>query len=67
MLNSKSQLCHESRVALARNYRRDEGRPFDIALQEEVSNRLKRLWPKAMVVSVKEKGLTEEVRYELRR
>ena len=39
-----------------RNYRRDEGRPFDTVLQEKVSNHLKRLRSKILVVSVKEKA-----------
>ncbi len=34
---------------------KDEGRPFGIALQEEIPNHRKRLWSKAMVVSVTEK------------
>ena len=36
-------------------YTEDEGRPLGAAMQVEASNRLKRLWSKAMVVSVKEK------------
>lgn len=36
--------------------KRDEGRPLGTAIQVEVSNRLKLLWSKATVVSVKEKG-----------
>ena len=40
-----------------RNCRKDEGRSFDVVLQEKISNHLKRLWSKAMVVSVKEKAL----------
>jgi len=35
---------------------RDEGSPLGIGLQGLVSNHLKLLWSKAMVVSVKEKG-----------
>ena len=35
---------------------KDEGGPFGIAIQVEVPNHLKLLWPKAMVVSVKEKA-----------
>ena len=35
---------------------RDEGRPLEAGLQEQASNRLKLLWSKAMVVSVKEKS-----------
>jgi hypothetical protein len=34
---------------------RDEGRSLGAAMQVEASNRLKLLWSKAMVVSVKEK------------
>jgi hypothetical protein len=35
---------------------RDEGGPLETGLQGQVSNHLKLLWPKAMVVSVKGKG-----------
>jgi hypothetical protein len=35
---------------------KDEGRPLGAGLQEQASNHLKRLWSKAMVVSVKAKG-----------
>jgi hypothetical protein len=35
---------------------RDESRPLETAIQVEVSNHLKLLWTKAMVVSVKEKA-----------
>jgi hypothetical protein len=35
---------------------RDKGGPLEIGLQGRVSNHLKLLWPKAMVVSVKGKG-----------
>ena len=35
---------------------RDEGRPLAIGLQEQVANHRKRLWTKAMVVSVTEKA-----------
>jgi hypothetical protein len=45
----------------------DEGRPLGTAIQVEVSNHLKLLWSKAMVVSVKEKVLLERIRYLLRR
>jgi hypothetical protein len=38
-------------------YTEDEGRPLEVAMQVEASNRLKLLWSKAMVVSVKEKVL----------
>jgi len=40
----------------------DEGRPLAAAKQMEVSNHLKLLWSKAMVVSVKEKVLLERIR-----
>jgi len=43
-------------------YSEDEGRPLEAAMQVEASNRLKLLWPKAMVVSVKEKVLLERIR-----
>jgi hypothetical protein len=39
-----------------RNCARDEGGPLGAGLQEQASNHLKLLWPKAMVVSVKEKS-----------
>jgi hypothetical protein len=35
----------------------DEGRPLGTGLQERVSNHLRRLWSKAMVVSAEGKGL----------
>ena len=38
------------------NYVRDEGRPLEIALQEEISNPRQRLRAKALVVSVTGKG-----------
>jgi hypothetical protein len=38
------------------NCTEDEGRPLGAGLQEQASNRLKLLWPKAMVVSVEEKA-----------
>ena len=34
----------------------DEGRPLETGLQEQVSNHLRRLWTKAMVVSAEGKG-----------
>ncbi len=42
---------------IVRNRTNDGGRSSEIALQEEVSNSLKRLMSKALVVSVKEKAL----------
>jgi hypothetical protein len=41
----------------------DEGWPLEVAIQVEASNRLKLLWSKAMVVSVKEKARQDLVRY----
>jgi len=38
--------------SLGRSYVEDEGRPLGTGLQELVSNRCKRLWSRAMVVSV---------------
>ena len=35
----------------------DGGRPLETGLQEQVSNHLRRLWTKAMVVSAEGKGL----------
>jgi hypothetical protein len=40
-----------------RNCLTDEGRSLETGLQERVSNHLRRLWSKAMVVSVEGKGL----------
>ena len=42
---------------VARNCLSDEGRPIGTGLQEQVPNHLRRLWPKAMVVSAEGKGL----------
>ena len=39
-----------------RNCTTDEGGPLGTGLQEQVSNHLKLLWSKAMVVSIKEKS-----------
>ena len=53
-------VCHEhegGRVPNVRNYLIDEGRPLGIGLQERISNHLRRLWSKAMVVSAEGKGL----------
>jgi len=41
---------------LVRNCKRDEGRSFEVGMQVRASNHPKRLWPKAMVVSVGEKA-----------
>ena len=38
------------------NCTKDEGRPFEAALQGEASNHLKPLWSNTMVVSVEEKA-----------
>ena len=38
------------------NCARDEGGPLGVAMQVEASNHRKRLWSKAMVVSVTEKA-----------
>ena len=42
-----------------RNCLTDEGRPLETGLQERVSNHLRRLWSKAMVVSAEGKGLAK--------
>ena len=39
-----------------RNCAKDEGGALGAGLQEQASNHLKLLWPKAMVVSVEEKS-----------
>jgi len=44
----------------SRGDKRDGGSPAGIGMQVQISNRLKLLWPKAMVVSVGEKA------YEIR-
>jgi hypothetical protein len=44
-----------------RNCTKDEGRPLGAGLQEQVSNHLKLLWSKAMVVSVEEKARQKTV------
>jgi len=41
---------------------RDEGRPLGIDVKAWVSNHLKLLWLRAMVVSVKEKVLRDRIR-----
>ena len=41
---------------LRAGFRGDEGRPFGVSFQEWASNYLKRLWSRAMVVSVEEKS-----------
>ncbi len=40
-----------------RNCLTDEGRPLGTGLQERVPNHLRRLWPKAMIVSAEGKVL----------
>ena len=42
--------------SVPRSLAEDEGRPLGAGLQEQASNHLKLLWPKAMVVSVEEKS-----------
>jgi len=42
--------------SVPRSLAEDEGRPLGAGLQEQASNHLKLLWPKAMVVSVGEKS-----------
>ena len=52
-------VCHEHgwlQNHAVRNCFTDEGRPLGIGLQEQVPNHLRRLWPKAMVVSTEGKG-----------
>jgi hypothetical protein len=39
-----------------RGYKRDGGRSSEIGMQVQISNHLKLLWSKAMVVSVEEKA-----------
>jgi hypothetical protein len=45
------------RGRVVRNCLTDEGGPLGTGLQERVPNHLRRLWPKAMVVSAEGKGL----------
>ena len=40
----------------SRGFKRDGGSPSEIGMQAQISNRLKLLWAKAMVVSVEEKA-----------
>jgi hypothetical protein len=49
------KLRHERRKT-ARNYTKDEGRPFAAGLQGQAANHLKLLGAKALVVSVEEKA-----------
>ena len=44
-----------------RNCTKDEGGPLGAGLQEQASNHLKLLWPKAMVVSLEEKAWQKTV------
>jgi len=56
---SQDRLTHIEKLCVLfalRSCKGDGGRPFEAALQGEASNRLKLLWPKAMVVSVGEKA-----------
>ena len=47
---------------LNRTVREDEGGPLGAAMQVEASNHRKRLWSKAMVVSITEKAEPDSVR-----
>jgi hypothetical protein len=49
--------ANDSKGRVARNRLSDEGRPLGTGLQERAPNHLRRLWPKAMVVSAQRKGL----------
>ena len=50
-------VCHEAHFRIeCVNYTGDGGGPSGAVLQEKASNRLKLLWLRAMVVSVKEKA-----------
>ena len=40
----------------SRSYKRDGGSPSEIGMQVQISNHLKLLWAKAMVVSIEEKA-----------
>ena len=63
---TKANLC--GKVALVQPCcREDEGGPFEIVVQEMISNHHKLLWSKATVVSVMEKARLDLVRYVLRR
>jgi hypothetical protein len=57
---NKRIICAPRRRKLC--FTEDEGRPLGAAMRMEASNHLKLLWPKAMVVSVKEKVLLERIR-----
>jgi len=41
----------------SKSFTKDEGRPFEIGFQEQVSNHLKQLLLRVMVVSVEEKAM----------
>ena len=58
----RTTVCHEhkERKLDVRNCLTDEGRPLGTGLQEQVPNRLRRLWSKAMVVSTEGKGLEKK-------
>jgi len=47
------------RVCAAASAVRDGSRPLATGLQEQAANRRKRLWSRAMVASVTEKGAVE--------
>ncbi len=55
------------RVCAAASGVRDGSRPPATGLQEQVANRRKRLWSRAMVVSVTEKARLDLVRCETER
>ena len=54
----RQKLSHEQQLCCTD----DEGRSLGIAIQVEISNHLKLLWSKALVVSVKEKARLDLVR-----
>ena len=54
-------LCTFLPVSAPRGCTRDEGRPLEVGLQEQTSNRLKLQGLRALVVSVEGKGMAKTV------
>ena len=65
MCAMQTTVRHEGSVSEKKtepNCTRDEGGPLGAAMQVEASNHRKRLWSKAMVVSITEKAEPDSVR-----
>jgi hypothetical protein len=68
VFSGQGRVCHE--CIMFRHYavhENDEGRPLAIGKQVQIANNLKRLQSKAVVVSVKGKGMHKHVMYESER